>query len=183
MKTYKLSVPEPCKQDWDAMTPDAQGRFCSMCAKSVIDFTGMSDQQISQVVLAGNGKVCGRFKNEQLERFVIQVPQQVLFSQTHFHKAFLLALLVAMGTTLFSCTDHNGTSKPIDDVVVVDSLPNEKEQQVILIDIPEDTSRLPILHPLHTVGKAVYEPVEVNLSLFSKLWEKLWLLLTVYSRH
>lgn len=154
MKHYKISVPKPCHENWDAMTPDVQGRFCSSCEKNVVDFTGMADEQVLQVILNSRQIICGRFNNEQLERVVIQVPQHAFFSQTHFHKMFLMALLVTMGTTLFSCKDNNGKQRKIDEVVVIDTLPNEEEKIPIINSSSKDSVALPVLHPLHTVGKA-----------------------------
>ena len=34
-------IPEPCHEDWDAMTPEEKGRFCKVCEKSVVDLTAM----------------------------------------------------------------------------------------------------------------------------------------------
>lgn len=163
MKHYKLSVPKPCHEDWDTMIPDEVGRFCSRCEKTVIDFTGMADEQVLQIILNSKQKVCGRFNNEQLERIVIQVPQQVFSSQMQFTKMFLMALLVAMGTTLLSCKDENGKSRKIDEVVIVDSLPNGEEEQAVQIDsVREDSVDLPVLRPLHPVGKVElrYKPLQ-----------------------
>jgi hypothetical protein len=66
-----------------------------------------------------NNKVCGRFKKSQLDTITIQIPNRVLYTQMHYHKMFLLALFIAMGTTLFSCQDKNGNKQKIDNVEVV----------------------------------------------------------------
>jgi hypothetical protein len=55
-----------------------------------------------------------------LDSIIIKIPSQVLFSQVHFYKIFLLALLISMGTTLFSCADRKGNKQKIDGVEVVD---------------------------------------------------------------
>jgi ribosomal protein S8E len=67
-----------------------------------------------------HGNVCGRFNNSQLDSLTIQIPNRILYSQTHYHKMFLLALFVAMGTTLFSCADKNGNKQKIDKIEVVE---------------------------------------------------------------
>lgn len=132
---YKISIPKPCHENWDKMTPEQTGRFCNSCAKSVVDFTGMKASEIQHFFVENQGqKVCGRFKKEQLDSVIIEIPREVLFSQVQFHKMFLLSLLVCMGTTLFSCQNPNGNSQAIDKVKVVDST----EQRMVLgLPLPE----------------------------------------------
>ena len=45
-KNYKISIPEPCNEDWNKMTPYENGRFCMNCSKTVIDFTAMLPEEI-----------------------------------------------------------------------------------------------------------------------------------------
>lgn len=118
-RKYKITIPEPCHEDWDKMRPNKNGRFCGSCSKNVVDFTNMMPDEI-QVYLQQHDNICGRFKNSQLDSLTIQIPNRVLYSQTHYHKMFLLALFIAMGTTLFSCSDKNGNKQKIDKVEVVD---------------------------------------------------------------
>ena len=118
-RKYKIAIPEPCEEDWDKMTPNKNGRFCRSCSKNVVDFTNMLPDEI-QVYFQKHNNVCGRFKKSQLNSLTIEIPNRVLYSQTHYHKMFLLALFIAMGTTLFSCTDKNGNNQKIDKIEVVD---------------------------------------------------------------
>jgi hypothetical protein len=69
MKTQThLHIAAPCHQDWNAMTPTEKGRFCESCASQVIDFTALTDHQVLAYLANANGKVCGRFNEEQLDR-------------------------------------------------------------------------------------------------------------------
>ena len=128
-RNYKITIPEPCTENWDKMTPNESGRFCMSCAKTVIDFTEMLPDEVKHFFVQNQGeKICGRFKNSQLETITIQIPSRVLYSQTQYHKMFLLALFVVMGTTLFSCQDQNGNKQKIDKVEVV----NEPQQEIVV---------------------------------------------------
>jgi len=118
-RKYKITIPEPCHEDWNKMTPNDNGRFCGSCSKNVVDFTNMMPDEIQDNFLK-HSNVCGRFKNSQLNSLTIQIPNRVLYSQTHYHKMFLLALFIAMGTTLFSCADKNGNKQKIDKIEVVE---------------------------------------------------------------
>lgn len=121
MKKYKITIPEPCTENWDKMTPDENGRFCMTCAKTVIDFTSMLPEEIQDYIIKNkNNKICGKFKKSQLDSIIIQIPSGVLYTQTQYHKMFLLALFIAMGTTLFSCQNKDGNKQKIDKIEVIE---------------------------------------------------------------
>ena len=119
-RKYKLTIPEPCTENWDKMTPNESGRFCLSCSKTVIDFTSMLPDEVQHFFIQNqNQNICGRFKNSQLDTINIQIPSRILHNQTYYHKMFLLALFISMGTTLFSCQDKNGNKRKIDKVEIV----------------------------------------------------------------
>ncbi|WP_445722425.1 carboxypeptidase-like regulatory domain-containing protein [Flavobacterium sp.] len=62
-----ISIPTPCHEDWQKMTPLEKGKFCSSCQKQVHDFTKSSDSQIL-AVFDTNENLCGRFLVNQLNR-------------------------------------------------------------------------------------------------------------------
>jgi len=69
MQKLQLSIPEPCHENWQQMTPTEQGRFCNACAKEVIDFSTMTDTQVLNYFTSlTHEKVCGRALPEQLDR-------------------------------------------------------------------------------------------------------------------
>ena len=134
-KHYSISIPKPCHENWDNMIPEDKGKFCQSCTKSVIDFTKMPQQEIQDYLAVNTGaKICGRFKVSQLEQIRIEIPQQIIQQQTSFHKLFLLALLITMGTSLLNCSDGNGNTKKIDTVEVISTLEAKS------IQIPEITA-------------------------------------------
>ena len=64
-----ISIPQPCHESWDALTPDTSGRHCAACQKTVIDFTQKTDAEILAYLTTASGKrTCGRFTAKQLER-------------------------------------------------------------------------------------------------------------------
>ena len=68
-KKFQITVPEPCHENWDIMSREEKGRFCNSCQKTVMDFTGMNDEQlITYFKKPSTGSVCGRFMNDQLNR-------------------------------------------------------------------------------------------------------------------
>ncbi|MFD2942887.1 hypothetical protein [Flavobacterium notoginsengisoli] len=127
-KRYKITLPEPCQEDWNKMTPTENGRFCMSCSKTVVDFTSMMSEEI-QLFFAQNQnhKICGRFRKSQLDTITIQIPDRVLYTQTNYYKMFLLALFIAMGASLFSCQNRVEKKQEIENIPVSKNTP-KKEQ-------------------------------------------------------
>ena len=118
----KIHIPEPCHENWGSMTPNEQGRFCGSCQKTVVDFTNFSAEDIQNYFTKHYGqKVCGRFKQQQLNSIDIQIPS-VIFNQIPASRKFALALLLVFGTTLFSCTDNQGQPATLGEVKLIDTV-------------------------------------------------------------
>ena len=71
----KISINEPCHENWDKMTAANQGRFCNACSKVVVDFSMMSDKEILNHISKASSSICGRVNNDQLNR-PIQLPTE-----------------------------------------------------------------------------------------------------------
>lgn len=120
---FKITVPKPCHENWNAMTPKETGRFCSACTKTVVDFTKMGTDEIQEYFVQNSEqKVCGRFRNEQVNRLTIPIPKSVLEQKMSFHKAFLLTLFIVMGSTLFSCKNHDNDAVTGEPIVIEDTI-------------------------------------------------------------
>ncbi len=63
----KPHISKPCHENWDDMTPQTGGRYCKECDKTVKDFTGLTNDEISTYLTEHAGeKICGRFSSDQL---------------------------------------------------------------------------------------------------------------------
>lgn len=94
-QSIQLSIPEPCHQDWNKMTPNEQGRFCTSCSKTVVDFSSMSDAALLQYFNnLKDSNVCGRLYTDQLERRIepLAKPRKKLF----VYWQYLLALVMML---------------------------------------------------------------------------------------
>jgi hypothetical protein len=110
----KITIPKPCHEDWDKMTPNEHGRHCAACAKTVTDFTLMSDEEVKHFFFnKKEEKTCGRFRSEQLNRIVITLPQNIFYIRIAKWKKFLAACLLAFSTTLFSCETKITQGEPL----------------------------------------------------------------------
>ncbi len=104
-KAITISIPTPCNENWNAMTPNNQGRFCGVCSKTVIDFTGMADAAIYNIFdKHKEGGICGRFRNDQLNRNMLplQTPQ--------WYKANIWKYAIA-GTLIFAAMQQQASAQ------------------------------------------------------------------------
>ena len=89
-KSVQLRIDQPCSESWDRMHPEAQGRFCASCKKTVVDFTTMSDQEVLHWFARQQGSVCGRFGQDQLRRPLVDHPEKKRWQYWHYLLAGVL---------------------------------------------------------------------------------------------
>ncbi|MDG5490806.1 energy transducer TonB [Psychroserpens sp. SPM9] len=132
MKTrYSISIPKPCHENWSTMTPNDKGRFCQSCSKTVVDFTKMNSDEIQNYIHENKHKrICGHIKQKQLDTVNLQISETVFDQQLSLQKLFLLALLLAMGTTLFNCSDEKGQSKKIERVEIIKTVMDSTQVEI-----------------------------------------------------
>jgi hypothetical protein len=99
-KTLTITVPKPCHENWQDMSPEAQGRHCSSCSKLVYDFTSMSDAQLIQFLADKKGNACGRFRKDQLNQPLALPMVERLWSFPRFIAASALTFFAAIGSSL-----------------------------------------------------------------------------------
>lgn len=64
----KITIPKLCHENWDAMSPDEKGKFCTVCSKKVTDFRNDSDEEIISFLESSVDNICGTFSENQLGR-------------------------------------------------------------------------------------------------------------------
>lgn len=146
----KITIPKPCHENWNEMTPNEKGAFCAKCCKTVVDFTKKSIEEIVQhIEERKNEKVCGRFENEQIsnpEVINFKIPISLLPKNVSIRKAFAIATFLVFGVSLFSCSTHTG--RMMGEISVVDTT-------------KENTTQLPPRKIEHLMGDTVImvEPI------------------------
>ena len=145
----KISIPKPCHEDWNKMTPNEKGSFCGKCCKTVVDFTNKSAEEIKNTLITESGKkVCGRFMSNQLDEkpkstFNLNIPLYLLPKNISYRKAFAIALFFAFGTSLFSCRtteDHI-----VGDIAIIETTNNDTTKivkQIVIDTLEKGTERI-----------------------------------------
>lgn len=164
MKTYyTINIPKPCSEDWDAMTPNSIGRHCLSCDKTVVDFTQMQTHEIQAYVIKHRKQsICGRVKSKHLSTIQVEIPTKTFSKKMSFHKIFLLALLISMGTSLLSCSNGTTETQKIESVAIVASEEDiqEKVQQefdTIVQEMEEEPAMPTIVGALEVPVQGIME--------------------------
>ncbi|TMI63630.1 MAG: T9SS type A sorting domain-containing protein [Bacteroidetes bacterium] len=171
-KAFQLTIPKPCHEDWNKMTPDEKGRFCSSCQKQVVDFTSMNNQQLAAFFKKpSTGSVCGRFNNDQLNQD-LQVPQKRIPWLKYFFTIvvptfFAVTKAKAQGevtkavkgqTTVKIVSDRKG----IDSIATTKCIPVGKRINGEVLPLINDT----------IVGDTVYTIIEENKTITGKVTDE-----------
>jgi hypothetical protein len=69
---YSIRIDKPCSQSWEALSPEGKERYCSSCAKNVIDLTSLKDEEIIKLLDGSKGRLCGKLSGDQLNRLLVQ---------------------------------------------------------------------------------------------------------------
>lgn len=91
-KPLPLTMPKPCQENWEDMTPEEKGRQCLKCQTKVWDFTESSPEEIQAFFKTSKGKICGRFTENQIE-----TPKSYLQRQRPWVLAGLFAFMGHLG--------------------------------------------------------------------------------------
>ncbi len=104
-QAIQISIPQPCSEDWQRMTPQEKGRYCDACKKCVVDFTGFTDRQLYDYFIQHNGKkICGHFKSTQLNRSITLPPQP-------HSKLYRIAVALGLTVALVTAAEQRSFAK------------------------------------------------------------------------
>jgi len=111
MKLIKnISIPEPCSEQWQQMTPVDGGRHCESCCKTVVDFTAMADVEIISY-FAVKSNVCGRFDEPQLNRVNTQLNWRDPKPETG-RKKWVITMALLASTVFYKAAGQTGAATP-----------------------------------------------------------------------
>ncbi len=135
-----ISIPVPCHEDWNAMTPGERGRHCAQCCKTVVDFTEWQPQEILFYLQQNAAaKVCGRFAPDQLNE-PIPTPEDFVLQLSRFPMPFLkkaaAIFLFAFSAMMVSCTDNPMHMAEMGKIVNIDTSPQRLTGDTVIMEPP-----------------------------------------------
>jgi hypothetical protein len=105
----KLSINNPCHENWDAMSPNEKGAFCLSCQKTVVDFSKKTIDEIKTFFaeVPKTESVCGRFEEDQLEDMTFDHFHSN-FKKWHYFQKAAVVMFFVFGLSLFGGAQTNG---------------------------------------------------------------------------
>jgi len=107
-KQISISIPQPCSENWEAMTPNERGRHCDSCNKTIVDFSLFSDKQLVDFFASVKGTVCGRIANVQTARVISYTEPQ-----NHFLYKLLFGSVLTIGIAGSANANYISGQKPL----------------------------------------------------------------------
>ncbi len=143
----KISINEPCHENWDKMTPNDKGAFCLSCQKNVVDFSNKTITQIKDFFKkkSESESVCGRFDESQLDALTFDDFFSQFLKMKFVRKVALIVFFV-FGISLFAGAQTHPNPRP--KMGTVAYIPQDSTKKVC----KKDT----IIH--HKMGKVKYVP-------------------------
>jgi hypothetical protein len=110
----KITIPEPCSQNWQNLTIVEKGRFCASCEKVVIDFRKMSNNELLDYFKNHQGNVCGNFNPIQTDRLIL--PLENASKTSRFAKFFASILGIFLSFNAKSQSVDSTQRKPLTEI-------------------------------------------------------------------
>lgn len=147
----RISINNPCHENWDAMTPNEKGAFCLSCQKTVVDFSKKTVSEIKDFFtqVPETESVCGRFEEEQLTDMTFDHFHKQFQKWAFFKKAAVIMFFI-FGMSLFGCAQSHPDRAPHIKMGAVAYVPDS-----IRIKPVKDTTH--VKHPIKGKVKVVQE--------------------------
>jgi len=137
MKTKYLKLNKPCSEEWSKLTATEKGAFCDLCSKNVIDFTQLSQTEISLTIKNSKEPICARVTHRQLNTPLFDFETQKNYKLPYSNIA--AGLLIATALTSGQSLHAKNSSKEIEVVETVFSTA-ETETETITSTIKNNKS-------------------------------------------
>lgn len=113
VRSQDIEIPEPCHADWDAMRPEAKGRFCFDCQKRVHDLSAMTKDEAKDFLRrSACADICVSYEHHEDGTLVFREPEPrpapvVPLSRLRRPRAVAAAVAGAgMAIALAACAPH-----------------------------------------------------------------------------
>lgn len=147
---FTISIPEPCHENWDSMTPTEQGKFCEACQHHVVDFTKKTDAQILSYIAKQQGRVCGRLNDFQQHRNLFLAPVAPVSIWQRF---------LTLTAFLFTFGFLRAQSETNAEVSAVEQVESTLEESNTLVSTLADSNKVQISFTGTVLNKSDNEPI------------------------
>lgn len=152
-----LSIAKPCHENWENMTPVEQGVYCGSCCKNVVDFSNMPDEEIADYFQTRKSEsTCGRFRNDQLNRPLVEISPSIFMMEIPFWKKFLAALFIYFSFFITGCTSKE--AKDYTKAEVPENVSPKKNNEPSPAKADQENNPAPHIDPIKKFERVVETP-------------------------
>lgn len=159
----KVTIKQPCLENWDNMKIIMHSRHCLKCDKHLVDFRTFSRAEIIAYLLSNPvGSVCGKMSSQQFDFHIDDYPalMEVLKQPRFQPKAFMI--LALMGASLFSsCEQDSNVRGSVSKSHKTEIALRSKEQKKKKENSKKDKEQKDILRTFE--GGEILEPEHVKI--------------------
>jgi hypothetical protein len=157
-----LSIPIPCHENWENMTPNKRGRQCASCNKTVVDFSQYSDKQLVEFFTKVKDNICGRISTFQLQRQLVYTEP----TKHSFINKLLLGTALTAGLTTTVDAQQNNTAQPAKNINAklkhaakkvdkIQAIPAQELKEIPMISEEQELKTAPSNEPVDMISYMV----------------------------
>jgi len=140
-----IRVASPCSASWERMEGDARMRHCTLCELNVYNFAEMSRDEIRELLMRSEGRVCGRLHRRadgtMITRDCPTAVQRVRQRASQWASATMAALL---SVASFGCTTAGKSWFFKQSAMSVKTTRDTTRQQAMLSGVVVDPAGAPV---------------------------------------
>lgn len=125
-----------CDQKWDDMPQQGNGRHCQQCDRVLVDLTDKTEQQVLDLQVQHNFKLCGRYTLDQVHRLDRYLTLQQQPKRSHMPWLVKLAMgLSTSGVPLLAAAQQPlPVGKRVEQVPMADTLESTGLDEVHVVE-------------------------------------------------
>lgn len=128
-KQSDMQIESPCHENYSKMDKRADGRYCTACEKVVIDFTKLSNTEITEVIRKqSSDSICIRAKSFQFEqtnlfnKVIYNLRERIFTIRLNPLRLAFMGLISGIAVFSSSCIGKKTSSIPAYDTNTKDSV-------------------------------------------------------------
>src|SRR5205085_5753181 len=112
----RLTIGNPCKSDWQAMTGNQRVRYCQECNKNIYNLSAMTRDEAEALIARFEGRLCARIERDADGVILdddLRAAPQLISRRVSPVAAALVTALIGLSGNVMAMTSNAGTPAAI----------------------------------------------------------------------